>query len=412
MAIAGLRGTGDWGTDERPKNFREMILWLNPNGDTPLLGLSSKMAKVTTDDPEFAWWTEKLSIVRLRLNDGTNMVAGDTVFVVDEGLNGCTAQDLKVGDLLLVEEGAETAGFGYEIIEVTAVTSATQFSAARGRAGTVATGITDNTYMTKIGSAYEEGSAKAAATTRNPTKFYNYTQIFKDTYNISNTARATNARTGDAEKNDKKRKVFDHSTSLELAAMFGKRYETTGANGKPLRYTGGLSFFLAAAGATYHDVATAMVGANGIQTWIDTVAAVFDWQGSSGGAGDERIILCGNGAMTAISKAAAAAGTVNFGETVKVYGMNLVKLVIPQGTFYFKTHPLMNQHPRYKGSMYIIHGGGIRYRPLQGRDTKAEDNIQTPGTDAKEGQWLTEAGFEFDHLETMMYLGAVSWSAT
>lgn len=27
MAVAGLRGTGDWATDERPKNFREMILW-------------------------------------------------------------------------------------------------------------------------------------------------------------------------------------------------------------------------------------------------------------------------------------------------------------------------------------------------------------------------------------------------
>ena len=27
MAVAGLRGTGDWATDERPKNFREMVLW-------------------------------------------------------------------------------------------------------------------------------------------------------------------------------------------------------------------------------------------------------------------------------------------------------------------------------------------------------------------------------------------------
>ena len=26
MAIAGMRGTGDWGVDERPKNFREFIL--------------------------------------------------------------------------------------------------------------------------------------------------------------------------------------------------------------------------------------------------------------------------------------------------------------------------------------------------------------------------------------------------
>jgi len=33
--IAGLRGTGDWGTDERPKSFREGILRFNPNGTAP-----------------------------------------------------------------------------------------------------------------------------------------------------------------------------------------------------------------------------------------------------------------------------------------------------------------------------------------------------------------------------------------
>ena len=48
MAFAGLRGTGDWGTDERPKNFRERILWLDPNGMTPLTGLMSMMGKEST----------------------------------------------------------------------------------------------------------------------------------------------------------------------------------------------------------------------------------------------------------------------------------------------------------------------------------------------------------------------------
>ena len=45
MAVAGLRGTGDWGTDERPKNFRETILWRDPNGSAPLTALMSKMKK-------------------------------------------------------------------------------------------------------------------------------------------------------------------------------------------------------------------------------------------------------------------------------------------------------------------------------------------------------------------------------
>ena len=56
MAFAGLRGTGDWATDERPKNFREMILWRSPNGQAPLTALLSKMASEKVDDPEYNWW--------------------------------------------------------------------------------------------------------------------------------------------------------------------------------------------------------------------------------------------------------------------------------------------------------------------------------------------------------------------
>jgi hypothetical protein len=37
--IAGLRGTGDFGTDERPKGFREGILFFNPNGEAPIFAL-------------------------------------------------------------------------------------------------------------------------------------------------------------------------------------------------------------------------------------------------------------------------------------------------------------------------------------------------------------------------------------
>ena len=30
MAFLGMRGTGDWVTEERPKSWREMILFLYP----------------------------------------------------------------------------------------------------------------------------------------------------------------------------------------------------------------------------------------------------------------------------------------------------------------------------------------------------------------------------------------------
>lgn len=412
MAIAGLRGTGDWGTDERPKNFREMILWLNPNGTTPLTALMSKMPKSSVDDPEFSWWEETLSIGRFQLNDGTNMSNSDTTFVIDGGLNGFTAQDLKAGDLILVEEGAIGTGYDWEIVEVSSVTNATTFEGVRGAAGSTAAAITDDAYMTVIGSAYEEGTVAASATTRNPTKSYNYTQIFKDSYSVTRTASKTRARTGDIIGNDKKRKMFDHAQKQEMAYLFGKRNETTGSGGKPKRYTGGLLFFLAAASRT--DVATAMVGtsAAAIHTLFDDVEDVFDYTGDGSTGGDERMILCGNGAMTAISKAASYAGEVQFGEIVKVYGMNVTRLTIPQGSFYLKTHPLMNQHSVFTNAAFIIDPPGVKYRNLTGSDTKFEDNIQTPGKDSKEGQWLTEAGAEFHHLETMKYLHSITWAAS
>lgn len=57
MPVLGLRGTGSWGTDERPKAYRDSLLYLFPNGDTPLTALTSKLRQEAVDDPEFKWFS-------------------------------------------------------------------------------------------------------------------------------------------------------------------------------------------------------------------------------------------------------------------------------------------------------------------------------------------------------------------
>ena len=57
----GMRGTGDWATDQRPLNWREMILYLYPNGMAPLTAMLSKLKTETTNDPQFHWWTKSLA---------------------------------------------------------------------------------------------------------------------------------------------------------------------------------------------------------------------------------------------------------------------------------------------------------------------------------------------------------------
>jgi hypothetical protein len=132
--------------------------------------------------------------------------------------------------------------------KVDSVISDTQFTARRGAGGSTAGSIANAGGLTLIGSAYAEGTGAPRAVTRNPVKFKNYVQIFKDSYELTGTAAETTmARTGDPWSNDKKRKMFDHSKAIELAFLFGRQAEITGDNGKPKRFMGGIREFIPSA---------------------------------------------------------------------------------------------------------------------------------------------------------------------
>lgn len=401
-SVAGLRGTGDWGTDERPKNFREMILWSNPNGSAPLTALTARMRTESTDDPEFAWWEEELNPIRLQVNSAA-IVTATTAIPVDGG----DANDLVIGDLLLVEKATVTT-YSYELLEVTAITSSTQIAVSRGAANTTAASIADNSFLLKVGNVFAEGTSSPEASNRNPTKYSNYTQIFKTAYELTGTAEQTNVRTGDPLKNDKKRRMFDHSVALEYAGLWGHPYETVGSNGKPKRYTAGLYHFLGAAYAAGNTHCISTISATIATTTEDSIlnATYKLFDRNTPESGNERIGLAGNGFLNKLNQAAreSSSSRVNFEGTVKTYGMELMKWVLPQGTFYIRTHPLMNVNTRYTNGCFFVNPGSLRWRPLRGRDTKFQDNIQNNDEDTRKGQWLTEGGYEYHFLSSMAYI--------
>ena len=395
MAVAGLRGTGDWATDERPKNFREMILWRNPNGQTPLTALLSKMKHESTTDPEFAWYEEELNALRLSVNFTTGYSTTDTSIVVTS--NVTDANDVVAGDVFLVEKALTTA-YNNEIVVAASVTNSTTLVLTRAQSGTSAAPLANGTNLTKIGNVFAEGSNAPSSSTRNPTKMMNLCQIFKTTYDITNTAKGTKTRTGDPVKNDKKRKMFDHSAAMEMAFLFGKRYETTGSNGKPLRFTGGMLWFLSQYAPS---MITAFTTTPTETTFTDAVYKVFDYDS---GAGDERIVFAGNGFLNSLNKLAATQSRtrVNFDGIIDVYGMKLQRWVLPQGTIYVKSHPLFNVHSRFTNDAFIMDPSSIKYRTF--RDTAFKDNIQANDADETKGQWLSEVGLELEHAKTMGWI--------
>lgn len=412
-AVAGLRGTGDFATDERPKNFRETILFLDPNGDAPLTALLSKMGSEDTDDPEFAWYEERMDAIRLQLN-GAIADGIATAFTVDadsvgtiapanQGLSG--ALSVVAGDLLLYVGTAAApvnTGLG-EIVMVTANPSTdTGLTVARGQRGSTGAAMADDGILVKIGNVNEEGATSPKAKSRNPVKQSNFCQIFRTPYSITNTTKATKFRTGDPLKNERKRKMFDHSVDMEEAFMWGRKFEDTGANGKPRRSTGGLNSFITTNRTVFGGGGPAFTEDN----FLDAISPMFTRSGA--GAGNERIGFVGNTALTALNKLArnSSSSRITHAETIKVYGMALQKWILPQGTVYLRTHPLMNTDPVFKRSGFFINPKGLKYRPL--RDTKFKDNIQANNADSQDGEWLTEAGLEVQHESTMAYLGNLS----
>lgn len=395
VSIQGLRGTGDWGVDERPKDFREKILWDRPNGQAPLQALMSVMGSESLSDPEFNWWEERQDPIQVLGNGALDAVT--TTLVVQPGSNVLSTGgfSLVAGDLLLVENPTGDPSL-QEIVGVSAVASDTSISIVRGEAGTTGAVIPDGAALKKIGNAFAEGTGAPAATFRNPTKFDNLAQIFKTTYDITETAKLTHARTGDPIKNDKMRKMFDHANGLEYAYIFGKKHESIGSNGKPIRYTRGIMDFVTSHAHTF---------ASGGADWtedelLDRISPIWDYE--AGAAGNERLVFAGNGALNELNKLArdSASTRINFEGTVKTYGMELQRWVFPQGTIYIKTHPLFNVDPVHRFTMLGVNQAGLIERHL--RKTAFKDNIQLPDEDKQKGQWLTEAGIEL-HFEQSFF---------
>lgn len=406
--LAGLRGTGDWGTDERPTDFRESILFYNPNGTAPIFALTGKAGKKTVTDPKFSWWSEPNTLVRL-VTSG-QLISTDTTLTVTAsdptsttpGAVWSAATHLKPGDVLYVEPSSDNATFAGELVAVDTVLSDTQLTILRGVGGTTAATIPTASNLTLMSSAYAEGTGAPRAVSRNPIEYTNYTQIFKDTYELTGTTTETFARTGDPWSNDKKRKMWDHARAIEFAILWGRTAQTTGANGKPLRYMGGLRSFIPSTNTTVFGSAVT------VSTFLDSLNPLFDFDTEGG---DTRIAFMGNTAIIELNKVIQASTNlrINFDKQINIYGLDFKELILPRGRVLLRSHPLMSRHGLLKKSAFLIDFASVKYVALKGRDTKTKDDVQLKDEDVRRGFIQTECSLMVDRGGlTCGYLGNIS----
>ena len=387
MAIQGLRDTSGFVTDQRPKNWREAIMLLYPNGKAPLTAMTSMMKSRKVDDPEFNWWTKSLPDQRVQLATGQTITATTTTLTLATG-----GLALKDGHLLKFEENSEIVAVNGD------PTSNTSITVTRGAAGTTATTITAtgagvNPYLVVVGNANEEGSDAPTGISYDPTKVYNYAQIFRNTLEMTRTASRTRLRTGDSVKEAKRECLELHSMEMEKAFWLGERSEGT-KNGKPWRTTRGIANWIDS---------NNIISALGTTITMTTLEGYLEQAFRYGS--EEKVGFCGNIAMLTLQRIARLNSSYQLMQGQKEFGMNVSRLICPFGTVILKTHPLFNQLTggttgtgTYYGMnswLFILDMAEISYTYID--DTKYEKDLQANGQDGMKSGYLTEAGLEFHH---------------
>ena len=429
--VLGMVGTGDWSTYQRPYNWRNEILRRFPNGMTPLTAIMSMLKNEATDDPRFYWWekafpTQEFSFTAgagvyysatlasgteyLYANQATQGIAGATLYVK---LPAASAKEFRPGHQVLIDESTNhkvgVRGYVTDSVQNGASSYvAVELIEADDNADTPS--ATDSLQSANririVGNANAEGAETPEPLFRQPSELYNYTQIFRNAAEITGTADKTNLRTGDSMKEQRKDALQDHSIEMEKAFLWGMRYSRTGANGKTMRFTGGIKSHITTNVANYVGDTT-YTG-----TWI---AAGKDWlnyqlkeifkYGSS-----ERLALCGDAALLGINILAEAYGDIQLKPKEIGYGIKVVEWYTPFGTIYLKTHPLFSFITSEANSIMLLQMDQLKYRYLRGRDTKLLKNRQNNDEDKTKDEYLTEAGLEIHHEGNHGYLEGVGKS--
>lgn len=381
--ITGIFASNQGIVGERVGDFASAILQIAPSGTALLLAMTSGMARASANDTIFHWFEDSHQAGR------TTTTGGGTTNTVNVGDGSMYVPN----QVLLVEETSE-------ILLVTAIVD-NALTVLRGIGGTAVVSINNTMHVQSIGNAHEEASPMPTAITQQGSPRMNYTQIFRNAWAVSGTAKAVTFRTGNKVAKNKADCAMYHAEDMERSFLWGQK-DVRSLNNKPFRLTDGVLTQISQYGGIVESVTDGTTaGSYSRILFEDFIMRLFSKNVK--GQPNERIVLAGDKWLAGINQMAMLDGTymINAGETV--LGIMITKIQTPFGTLKLMTHPLMNESPFRQGDLYALHPGGLRRRIL--RDTNDEgydkNGQRIDAKDADEGVLTTEVGIEVGAAQVM-----------
>lgn len=391
-AIQGMRGSGEFSNDFRPKNYRELFTLLEPNGNAPLNAMLAMGSSESTDDPEFKNFRDELPDRKLTVNGA---VASDSVGTIT--LNASDDNKYAINGAIVVN--SETG----EVMHVTSDTVSSTLAVNRNIGGT-SHHIADKAELFIAGFAASEGGSSPTAISFDATVSSNYTQIFRTAFQVSNTLSSTHLRTGDKMDEAMTKALKLHMSDIERAMFFGVKHEANGSSAQPTRFTGGLLNALTNVVdintdfGLYGGSSAKQMSEEGFDSLL--ISSVFKY-GSK-----QKIAFVGENVANHLQQM----GKDRWRPTALegAYGVNLTRYTTFAGDLMVHLHPQFRQVPNMKDAMIIVDFPYLSYRYLEGRDTQLLENRQLPDADSVKHEYLTECGLEL--LQDKVHAYIKNWN--
>lgn len=381
----GLFNSNQIALDLARKSFAGMFTRLFPNGNAPLFGLTSMLSSETALQPEHGFFTKTMLFPQLTLSAAGQLIS-DTTFTVTSTVN------VLPGMLLRVNSTGEN-------VLILGILSATQVSVQRGVGNTSASAIAASVNLYQVGTAFEEGSLRPNALQINPVRVTNLTQIFRNTWAITDSARATQVIAGDTNVAENRQDCAAfHAADIEKALFFGQKFSGV-KNGQPFRAMDGIYSIVSNLAYYPPSYASPNITVAGGTTNYTQFEAAFDPvfnQATDPKVANERVLFVGGVAKKVINNIGRLNGTYYMVNGQTDWGLQFDTIKIARGTFRVIEHPLFNTNPTWAAMGFAVDLSSFQLAYLGDRKTKNQEfNMEgTPtvdnGIDAVGGTLTTE----------------------
>ena len=371
--------------DLAAKSFAGMITRLMPNGYAPLFGMTAMLQSETAVATEHGFFTKTMLFPQFIIG-GAGQTATDTLFTVVSTANLLPGMIMRI----------DTTG---ENVIINAVNSGTQVSVSRGIGSVSAAIIAAAVAGFQVGNAFEESSLRPNALIINPVRITNLTQIFRNTWAISDTIRATMMIAGDTNIAESRQDCASfHAADIEKALFFGQKSQGT-RNGQPFRTMDGLINIVG--NLTYYpsiyitpniNTAGATTNYTQLEGFLDPV---FN-QATDPKVANERVLFVGGAAKRVLNNFGRLNGTYFIADGQTTWGLQFGTFKTARGTFRTIEHPLFNSNSSWAKMAVAVDLTTFRTaylgdRKTQNKEFNSDDGeANDNGIDAVGGTLTTE----------------------